>query len=50
MHATQGGEAVITYQALNEILIDRGTSPYLTRLEFYVDDQLATHIQADGTR
>lgn len=48
MHTTPGGKPVATYQALNEILIDRGTSPYLTRLEFYVDDQLATHIQADG--
>eukprot|EP01125_Pyxidicula_operculata_P018200 TRINITY_DN6453_c0_g1_i3.p1 TRINITY_DN6453_c0_g1~~TRINITY_DN6453_c0_g1_i3.p1 ORF type:complete len:523 (-),score=104.34 TRINITY_DN6453_c0_g1_i3:159-1727(-) len=39
---------LLEYQVLNELLVSRGTSPYLTKLEFYVDDLMATFIQADG--
>jgi len=42
------GSETFTYQPLNEILIDRGTSPFLTLLDFFVNDRLATYIQADG--
>jgi len=41
-------EPQYTYQVLNELLVSRGTSPYLTKLEFYVDEELATYIHADG--
>lgn len=37
-----------SYTVLNEILIDRGTSPFLAKLDFFVNGELATHIQADG--
>lgn len=36
------------YQVLNELLIYRGISPYLTKLEFFVNEALVTTIQADG--
>lgn len=34
--------------ALNEVLIDRGPSPFLTRLECYCDGVYTTTVQADG--
>ena len=34
--------------ALNEVVIDRGTSTYLGMLEIYCDDRLVTTAQADG--
>lgn len=39
-----------TYQALNEVLVYRGLDPALTKVDFFVDQQLATIIQADGRR
>ena len=33
---------------LNEVVIDRGASPYLTNLDVYCDNYLVTTIQADG--
>ncbi|CAM9460073.1 unnamed protein product [Laminaria digitata] len=36
------------FHALNEIVIDRGSSPYLTNLECYCDEQFLTTVQADG--
>lgn len=35
-------------QVLNELLVDRGTSPYLNSLELEVDGRYVTHVQADG--
>jgi len=34
--------------AMNEVLIDRGPSPYLTSLECYCDGVFTTTVQADG--
>jgi NAD+ kinase len=34
--------------AMNEVLIDRGPSPFLTRLETYCDGVYTTTVQADG--
>lgn len=36
------------YQVLNEVLVNKGNSPFLTKLELLVDDVLATIVQADG--
>jgi NAD+ kinase len=36
------------YRVLNEVVIDRGPSPYLCNLECYCDNHLVTNIQADG--
>lgn len=37
-----------TYQVLNELVLDRGPSPYVSNLELYGDSHLLTIIQADG--
>ena len=36
------------HTALNEVVIDRGTSNSVSRLEFYLNDQLVTEVVADG--
>jgi len=33
---------------LNEVVLDRGISPYLTNLETYCDGNFVTHVQGDG--
>jgi hypothetical protein len=35
---------------LNEVVLDRGISPYLTNLETYCDGNFVTHVQASGGR
>lgn len=36
------------YEVLNELVIDRGPSPYVSNLELYGDNELLTIVQADG--
>ncbi|CAG8936453.1 unnamed protein product [Penicillium salamii] len=36
------------FEVLNELVIDRGPSPYVSNLELYADDELLTVVQADG--
>ena len=36
------------FEVLNELVIDRGPSPYVSNLELYADDDLLTVVQADG--
>jgi len=36
------------FEVLNELVIDRGPSPYVSNLELYGDNELLTVIQADG--
>ncbi|KAG5926002.1 hypothetical protein E4U53_003175 [Claviceps sorghi] len=36
------------YQVLNELVADRGPSPYVSNLELYGDDELLTVVQGDG--
>ena len=36
------------FSVLNELVIDRGPSPYVSNLELYGDGQLLTVVQADG--
>eukprot|EP00210_Caulerpa_lentillifera_P002614 g2501.t1 len=37
-----------TYECLNEVVVDRGASPYLTNLECFENRRLITRVQADG--
>ncbi|KAG2430425.1 hypothetical protein HXX76_009950 [Chlamydomonas incerta] len=41
-------DAVREWVVLNEVVIDRGISPFLTNLECYCDGSLVTHVQGDG--
>lgn len=43
--AVQEGEQ---FEVLNELVIDRGPSAYVSNLELYGDDELLTVVQADG--
>jgi NAD+ kinase len=36
------------FEVLNEVVIDRGPSPYVSNLEIYGDNHLLTVVQADG--
>ncbi|MCJ1386181.1 NAD(+) kinase [Xylographa soralifera] len=36
------------FEVLNELVIDRGPSPFVSNLELYGDDELLTVVQADG--
>jgi NAD+ kinase len=36
------------FEVLNELVIDRGPSPYVSNLELYGNDELLTVVQADG--
>ncbi|KAI0383873.1 ATP-NAD kinase [Hypomontagnella monticulosa] len=36
------------FEVLNELVIDRGPSPYVSNLELYGDNELLTVVQADG--
>jgi NAD+ kinase len=36
------------FEVLNEVVIDRGPSPYVSNLELYGDEALLTVVQADG--
>ncbi|TGJ85882.1 hypothetical protein E0Z10_g2852 [Xylaria hypoxylon] len=36
------------FEVLNELVIDRGPSPYVSNLELYGDNELITVVQADG--
>ncbi|KAK6459620.1 NAD kinase associated with ferric reductase [Scheffersomyces xylosifermentans] len=42
------GKLVCEQQVLNELVVDRGPSPYVTQLELYGDGSLLTIAQADG--
>lgn len=36
------------HQVLNEVVVDRGVSPFLTSLEMYCNDNMVTTVAADG--
>lgn len=42
------GKLICEQQVLNELVVDRGPSPYVTNLELYGDGSLLTVAQADG--
>ncbi|RUS19691.1 hypothetical protein BC937DRAFT_87086 [Endogone sp. FLAS-F59071] len=37
-----------TFEVLNDVVVDRGPSPYMSMLELFADDQHLTTVQADG--
>ncbi|KAJ3167033.1 hypothetical protein HK101_011816 [Irineochytrium annulatum] len=37
-----------TFQILNDLVVDRGPSPFMSQLELFVDDRDLTTVQADG--
>lgn len=39
---------ILRYQVLNEVVVDRGVSPFLTSLEMYCNDNMVTTVAADG--
>lgn len=43
-----GKKESLKFQVLNDIVIDRSLSPFLTSLECYVDNNYITLVQADG--
>ncbi|KAI5252945.1 Nad Kinase [Manis pentadactyla] len=42
------GKQVVQYQVLNEVVIDRGPSSYLSNVDVYLDGHLITTVQGDG--
>ncbi|KAK9472394.1 ATP-NAD kinase-like domain-containing protein [Dipodascopsis tothii] len=44
----RGGRPCEVHQVINEIVIDRGPSPFISMLELYGDNHLLTVVQADG--
>ncbi|OAA73191.1 hypothetical protein ISF_00092 [Cordyceps fumosorosea ARSEF 2679] len=47
-HDAPTANPVEQFEVLNELVIDRGPSPYVSNLELYGDDELLTVVQADG--
>lgn len=45
---TRGDEPESSVVVLNELLLERGRSPYMASLNAYIDDELLTTVQADG--
>ena len=45
---SQDGSLKSRYNVLNEVVVDRGISPYLAALECFCDDVHLTTVQADG--
>ncbi|XP_041501286.1 NAD kinase isoform X2 [Microtus oregoni] len=44
----EGGKQAMQYQVLNEVVIDRGPSSYLSNVDVYLDGHLITTVQGDG--
>ncbi|PRP85980.1 hypothetical protein PROFUN_06102 [Planoprotostelium fungivorum] len=44
----ESGNTTQTHQVFNEVVLDRGSSPYLSSLNCYCDDRMITNVQADG--
>uniref|UniRef100_G1PNY2 NAD(+) kinase n=1 Tax=Myotis lucifugus TaxID=59463 RepID=G1PNY2_MYOLU len=45
---TEAGKQVMQHQVLNEVVIDRGPSSYLSNVDVYLDGHLITTVQGDG--
>ena len=44
----ESGAEVARHECLNEVVLDRGESPYLSAVDCYCDDEFLTTAQADG--
>lgn len=42
------GKPAKEFEVLNEVVVDRGASPYLSNLDCFCDDKYITTVQADG--
>ncbi|XP_043926009.1 NAD kinase-like [Protopterus annectens] len=45
---TDSGKIILQVQVLNEVVVDRGPSSYLSNLDLYLDGRLITSVQGDG--
>ncbi|KAM4563238.1 NAD kinase isoform 1-T1 [Odontesthes bonariensis] len=44
----ESSHKAMQYQVLNEVVVDRGSSPYLSNVDLYLDGHLITTVQGDG--
>ncbi|XP_034027795.1 NAD kinase isoform X1 [Thalassophryne amazonica] len=44
----EGSQKAMQYQVLNEVVVDRGPSSYLSNVDLFLDGHLITTVQADG--
>lgn len=45
---TDAGKVTLQLQVLNEVVVDRGPSSYLSNVDLYLDGRLITSVQGDG--
>ncbi|KAJ8011520.1 hypothetical protein DPEC_G00059070 [Dallia pectoralis] len=45
---TESGKVTLQMQVLNEVVVDRGPSSYLSNVDLYLDGRLITSVQGDG--
>uniref|UniRef100_A0AAX7V2A3 NAD(+) kinase n=1 Tax=Astatotilapia calliptera TaxID=8154 RepID=A0AAX7V2A3_ASTCA len=45
---TDAGRVTLQLQVLNEVVVDRGPSSYLSNVDLYLDGRLITSVQGDG--
>ncbi|XP_030631398.1 NAD kinase b [Chanos chanos] len=45
---SEAGKATLQLQVLNEVVVDRGPSSYLSNVDLYLDGRLITSVQGDG--
>ncbi|MEQ2292737.1 hypothetical protein AMECASPLE_025967 [Ameca splendens] len=45
---SEDGKVTLQLQALNEVVVDRGPSSYLSNVDLYLDGRLITSVQGDG--
>ncbi|XP_043087967.1 NAD kinase isoform X2 [Puntigrus tetrazona] len=48
MSLVTNGNRTIQYQVLNEVVVDRGPSSYLSNVDLFLDGHLITTVQGDG--
>lgn len=46
--STETGKVSLQLQVLNEVVVDRGPSSYLSNVDLYLDGRLITSVQGDG--
>lgn len=50
LNAVCGGWCVCVFQVLNEVVVDRGPSSYLSNVDLFLDGHLITTVQGDGKK
>lgn len=45
---SEAGKVTLQLQVLNEVVVDRGPSSYLSNVDLYLDGRLITSVQGDG--